>query len=187
MAKRLYLEENYIKVDDGENPVAQYPLSSLYDISDGNLRLTHPKGFKVSFPDPTEWINTEIGSETFTFETMEIFFELNTGFNSASGGSEAKFVEEKTAITGSVAAAWEIRSLGFAHANKSVLIMVEKTGAAQANAGVRSNFILPATTAPFLVFKENGGDERRVEADGNGDIQIWSDNGLVNFWLISSK
>lgn len=184
MARRLYIKNNYIKVEDGDT--AQYPKSSLYDTREGHLKLTHPDGFETNFIDPTEWINTELGSETFTFATMETFLETNTaGFNNASNG--AQFVEEKTAITGSTAAVWVIRSLGVFYANKLVNIMVEKTGPAQANAGTRSNFIIPATTAPFLVFKVAGANTRPVEADGNGDIQIWSDNSLVNYWLIGSK
>ena len=185
MAKRLYIKNSYIKVDNGDE-ITQYPQSSLYDTRSGFLKLIHPRGFETTFEDPTEWINTELGSETYTAATMEAFLEKNSGsFNDASNG--ARFVEEKTAITGTVGVDWVVRSLGVAYANKTVQIMVEKTGAAQANAGARSNFLPPETTAPFLVFKENGGDEREIEADGNGDIQIWSDNGLVNFYLIGSK
>lgn len=95
----------------------------------------------------------------------------------------ASFTTEKTAIAGSAAGAWITRSLGAGYANKLIRVTMENDSVALRKAGVRE--VGDANDLSFHMGRCHSSFE--VVADGAGDIQIYSDDLSVVFWITGTK
>lgn len=90
MAKRIYSEGNFVKVDN-DGTITRYPSNSYYRDENGSLTIHHPRGFEKAIADPTEWLNAKDGGVAYTRDTLEAFLDVSIGgFSSASGGSGAE-------------------------------------------------------------------------------------------------
>jgi len=91
MAKRIYTSDNYIIVDD-EIKVKTFSMTkSDYDEStDAFILGVHPNKAIVQFPftEVGTWFD-EAEAVAFTEATLRTFLRVNSGFRTASGGSEA--------------------------------------------------------------------------------------------------
>lgn len=95
----------------------------------------------------------------------------------------ASFTTEKTSIAGSAAGAWITRSLGAGYANKLIRVTMENDSVALRKAGVRE--VGDANDLSFHMGRCHSSFE--VVADGAGDIQIYSDDLSVDFWITGTK
>lgn len=91
MAKRIYVSDNYIIVDN-EGDVKTFSMThSEYDEADDQLTLRkYPnKANEVfGFSDIPNW-SDEADAVAYSVATLRTFLRVNTGFNAASGGSGA--------------------------------------------------------------------------------------------------
>ena len=84
MAKRIYAEGNFVKVDT-EGEIKRYPANSYYRDENGTLTIYHPRGFQKGFPNPGEWLNAKEGGDS-TFENRAIRFEPEEPRNAINAG-----------------------------------------------------------------------------------------------------
>lgn len=93
--KKIYREDNYVVVEnDGKNFV--FPINhSEYNEHEDHFfirKFPNKKAIVLSFDNVFEWSNKD-GSEQFSITSLREFLRKNTGFNTASGGSDASSEE----------------------------------------------------------------------------------------------
>ena len=91
--KKLYVSENYIIYENGEGGVLEYPKAfTVYTKNLNGYELVEQSGIGVdrltiSVSDIPN-IYDEAGTTAYTESTLVNFLRKNTGFKTASGGSE---------------------------------------------------------------------------------------------------
>jgi len=101
MSYKIYKIENYIFIENNENnSLDDYPAKDIRidrpTVASDNYRIFH-KGESLSIFGTDGYINiSEIQDETgtpYSKASFEIFYLVETGFNPASGGSDAGFMD----------------------------------------------------------------------------------------------
>jgi hypothetical protein len=117
------------------------------------------------------------------------YTDLNTGKTyanldgisswSSTQGITLSFSTLRTAIAGESSGTWQVRSLGAPCINKVVTVSINSNGNNQTGGargigtGVENKFLLNNNSATDIV----------VQADSNGDIEIFGDNSGLTFFL----
>ena len=108
--KKLYISGNYIIADFGTGTVTEYPMNKCsYTLEDGYYKVKeeiYDGEFTVLIAEIGTWFD-ETGAIAYTEGSLVTFLRANTGFNPASGGSEAEYIYHEQIIS-----AGEIRTLG---------------------------------------------------------------------------
>ena len=101
--KKLYVSGNYIIYEDGAGSVLEYPKAfSVYTKSGDNLNysIVEQSGIGIGklliLVSDIPNIYNEAGDTAFDETTFVNFLRANTGFKSASGGSEAFVIQRGT-------------------------------------------------------------------------------------------